>query len=246
MRIYWSIKKRLHRLFGKRFSVKERQGKFLLLDNLNWIDTRLVIGQPYEEEQISFAKSLIQNNQCDVFLDIGANIGLYSVYIGALDSLKESHAFEPVLRNFYQLNANLMLNDLHHKVLSHRAALSSSEGSVTINIDPNSTGVSRIDFGDRDAAQFTQEELVDTKTLDSLYSWVNRKIFMKIDVEGHEIEALKGMKKTLMNNDVVILVEAFSGSASNEVEAHLNASGFQKYPNSGGDHLFANFELVLT
>jgi FkbM family methyltransferase len=242
VRIFWSIKKRIYRLLGKRFSIVIRDGKFLLLDNLNWIDTRLLIKQPYEKLQIQRAYHLAQKNECDLFLDIGANIGLYTIKIGSLPGI-DVHAFEPVLRNFYQLNANLMLNNLEYKVTSHKVALSDEDDEVVIFVDPNSTGISRIDLGDRSESCFTSKEKIQTTKLDSMYHWKNKKIFIKIDVEGHELNVLNGMQKILKSNQCIVLIEAFEGDAAVLLQLKMKEMGFDQHHNEG-DYLFSNYKFI--
>ena len=50
---------------------------------------------------------------------------------------------------------------------------------------------------------------VETKVFDNLYKFEKEYIFIKCDVEGHEIKTIKGMKKTLKKNTCLIQIEIF-------------------------------------
>lgn len=75
----------------------------------------------------------------DLVIDIGANIGLYTVLLGQRPQIKTVFAFEPVRRNYAQLLGNVFVNGLANKVDAYRLALGSESGCVTMHIDPNST-----------------------------------------------------------------------------------------------------------
>lgn len=243
MKIYWSIKKRLRRLLYPRFQVVRRHGVNLLLDNRNWIDTRLLIGQPYENQQIESCARLISEHSIEVFLDVGANIGLYSVMINHLASPAETHAFEPVTRNYQQLCANIFVNELGSRIHAHHLAASNESGDSMIHIDPTSTGVSRLslDDGSRSSDTFTEQERIHLQRLDDLFSWEGRRIFIKVDVEGHEINALQGMRQLLAANQAILQVEAFAGEPAEALQSFMTSIGYEPLPNPGGDFRFSNF-----
>lgn len=246
MKIYWSIRKRLHRLLWPRYQLVRRQGVRLLLDNRNWIDTRLLIGQSYEDEQIRSCARLVRENDIEVFCDIGANIGLYSLMINHLAAPSETHAFEPVRRNFNQLCGNLFVNELNDRVIPHRLALSDTSGETRIHVDPTSTGVSRLSLedGSRKADSFSHQETIRIARLDELFSWQGHRVLMKIDVEGHELAALRGMQNLLANNAVILQVEAFAGEAAESLAAFMQEAGYSPLANPGGDYRFANFDVI--
>lgn len=142
-KLHWSLLKRVYKLRG-RFDVYERLNRRWLLDNHNWVDQQLIIRRPYEVEQIAHCKKFIQKHQLQVFLDIGANFGLYSVLLADESEMLEVHAFEPLPRNTHQLGANLYLNSLDQRVQIHAYALSDQGGQVDLYVDPHSTGVSTL------------------------------------------------------------------------------------------------------
>jgi len=186
-----------------------RRGAALLLDPQNWIDNRLLARAPFEDAQLARAKALIGEHEIDTVLDIGANIGLYSVTLGMMDEVEQVFAFEPVRRNFNQLCANVFANRLDGKVETFRLAASDAAGQARIHIDPASTGIARLDLesAGRDTAVFRHSETIDCARLDDLLDVKGRRLFVKIDVEGHGARALAGMTRILAENEAVIQAE---------------------------------------
>jgi len=245
-KIHWSILKRLHRLFGFRYRLVKRQGARFILDNKNWIDTRLLIGHQYERDQISSCIALINANSMDTLVDVGANIGVYSVLLNVNTTIRETLAFEPVKCNYNQLCGNIFVNNLNAKVTAINKALSDHNRESKIHIDPESTGVSRMDLegATRKSETFTKEEAITCVKLDDIYNFSERKIFIKIDVEGHEIHVIRGMKKTLSKNKVVVQVELLSSERVAECDSIFESEGFHKLDNPSGDFRYANFTVI--
>ena len=212
----------------------------MLLDSQNWIDNRLLIGRPYENKQINYFEELMDKHKPSIFLDIGANIGLYTLYFSKKNYLSKLICFEPVQRNYIQLMTNLMLNNLLKRVESHQLAVSDRSGSQEINIDPLSTGVSRIQIGDRNPSSFTQQEMIQTITLDEFASWQNENIFIKLDVEGHEQSALKGMEDLLQKNKITLQIEVFETPEESASCQLLASIGYKLIHKIDDDLYFTN------
>jgi FkbM family methyltransferase len=133
----------------------------------------------------------------DVVIDIGGNIGWYSVLLDRLapDGVN-IFAFEPDPQNFELLQANIGLNDAR-KVLPVQKALAAEEGVQTL-YQHNSRNLGR------HSLLRLQDGLsvdVETTTLDSFWSEQGlgeRNVgFIKIDIEGYELFALRGATRVL-------------------------------------------------
>jgi FkbM family methyltransferase len=204
----WAVLKHVNRLRPFPLLAK-RQGVFFLLDPQNWIDNRLVGGIPYEVEQLTRAAKLIADRRLDTLIDVGANIGVYTLLLGRLPQIERVLAFEPVRRNFNQLCGSIFANGLDAKVDAYRVALSDRTGEAPIHIDPTSTGISRLDLKDcrRDHAVFARRETIATAIFDQLVTLENRRIFLKIDVEGHADQVLGGMERLFASNEIFLQIE---------------------------------------
>lgn len=198
-----------------------------MLNPENHVDYRLAAKLPLEEEQLCKAKEIIRAANLPIVLDIGANIGLYTVALGLMTEVSHVHAFEPVRANFNQLCGNVFLNRLDGKVDSYRVALGSSKSAAVIHVEPASTGRSRLDPAySGDAEAFTHRETVDVVTLDEFLPITGQRIFAKIDVEGHAVDALKGMRSLLANNVVVIQAELLEYDRDQIIDC-LRQSGYE-------------------
>lgn len=131
-------------------------------------------------------------------IDIGAHIGWYTVSLA--DKCKHIYSFECSPKSFNYLCANIALNSIDYKVTKYNSALSGSVGTTKYYIrdkqDGGGNGISKFEY---DNMQNVPSIDVPMNTLDSYeLKDIN---FIKIDVEGHELEVLKGSVKTIKNNN---------------------------------------------
>jgi len=139
-------------------------------------------------------------------LDVGGNHG---VYAGALVPLvREVHAFEP----FLQL-AEALRRKLPPGVTVHPFALSDREGTLTLTIPRRSgallDGLATLEGAESLARAGEHDTIavpVETRRLDQL--GLRDVGFIKIDVEGHEIEVLLGSAELIARDRPVLLVES--------------------------------------
>jgi FkbM family methyltransferase len=138
----------------------------------------------------------------DTLLDVGANIGFYTVPLGRrLRGLGGTlWAFEPFGPNFERLRENVAANDLEDVVHVVNVALGDREGSVTLRPEPGGRTGNAVahDGGD-----------VRSTTLDTLAREhaVGACAFLKIDVEGSELACLRGAAGLLDAHRPVVLAE---------------------------------------
>lgn len=125
----------------------------------------------------------------DLFLDVGANIGVYSVY--AAECGAEVIAVEPVPHNAKRVRENLDLNGYAGEVVQQ--ALSDRPGSVRITADEDSYN-HLVDEGGIEVTATTLDELLG-----------NRSAVAKIDVEGAEELVLAGARKALGEHRIKLL-----------------------------------------
>jgi FkbM family methyltransferase len=135
------------------------------------------------------------NNPDSIVLDVGANKGDYSALMAtSLGNNSSIHCFEPSISHGESLRA---LQDRHKgNIWYYPFGLSSNEGSKQLFKDRDGSGLAS--FYDRDIAHhglsLDQNEVVKTTTLDHWFksSGINRITFLKVDVEGHELEVFRG------------------------------------------------------
>ena len=155
----------------------------------------------YEPLLIDYLLARAREN--DVFVDIGANIGLFTCPVARHCRRRGGHvyAIEPVTSNVKRLRENLRLNRLEACVTVCQTALGVAAGTLTMHVVPegeanNAVGDNMLSEGDRRivAEQCWRRETVRMERLDNLAGEcrLNRCEWMKIDVEGAELNALRG------------------------------------------------------
>lgn len=138
-----------------------------------------------------------------VALDCGANIGNHSVFFAGVMGMK-TYAFEPVLRNRNMLEKAVKLNLLSERVTLVPKALSDQERIVSLSCPPggNPGMFTIVEVGDG--------ETVEATTIDAYLDENNVSDpvnLIKIDVEGHEQEVLKGALNTIKKYRPVVTAE---------------------------------------
>jgi FkbM family methyltransferase len=172
-----------------------------------------------------------------VLFDVGANIGFFSMLGASLVGPDgRVYAFDPVPHHADAIRHNLGLNDIRNFTLIEKAVADHS-GRARLLVPPESTGA-RVDSQDPAPGEghIEVEEIdVDLVTLDELVesNVIRPPDVVKIDVEGAEVEVVKGMSRTLARYRPVLLCEMHG---RNGEYAKLVASmGFDVYTLDGGD-----------
>jgi FkbM family methyltransferase len=138
-----------------------------------------------------------------VMVDVGANVGMYSVFAAVVRKVKV-FAFEPESQNFALLNANIHANNLSDRVLAFALAVSDEMKLDKLYLSKFAGGGSCHSFADEvgfdlkpRAAAFAQGSF--SVTLDQLVEGGSIPVpaYLKIDVDGIEHKVLQGARKTL-------------------------------------------------
>lgn len=181
-----------------------------------------------------------------MFLDIGANIGRYTIIASKKYGYQCVVAIEanPVTYGF--LKKNIALNGIGDKAVAVQVAVGDREGTVTIQSESHHLGggnVAHTDAGIRGSAPSSMDIHSEVKLtkVDTLFSQHNldaRQVdFIKIDVEGMEYEVLEGMSGVLagMPKGSHIMIEISSDKPVLDV---LSGHGFVSIEHKTADNLF--------
>ena len=142
-----------------------------------------------------------------VFFDIGANIGLYSIYFAKMNTNSIAYAFEPSVFNLAQIAKNISINSLQDKINLISNPLSKSRSISRFIISEDDEGGALNAFGveygqdgkkihksiDFNTLGFSIDFMFDNKILNQLPTMI------KIDVDGIEDLILEGARKTIQN-----------------------------------------------
>lgn len=246
MSIALSLKKRAWRLRRGPVAATRLGARWRLFPQ-DWIDNRLLVAAPYEDEQIACCRALVERHRINLFLDIGANIGIYTILLGIDPGVDEIHAFEPVPQTADRLREHVRLNGLGERVAVHQLALGRAAGTATIHLDPRSTGVARLDpaMAKRRRSVFSDTVPVRVVPVDHLFTWRHRTILIKLDVEGSGLDVLTGAQKLLTENRCAIQIET-EPETEDAVTDALTALGYRPAGRIGADLYFLHPSLAST
>jgi len=227
---------------------RDWQGNRFLLDLDNFIDVLLYLDREYEGEEMRHLLEVASQSKVDTFLDIGANIGCYSLAMSSVPTIRTIHAFEPDPRNYAQLQANLWLNGKVGRIQAHALALSDQLGTIDFRLAPRKRerGKHQYNTGTSGMSDERSADSVPMKCapLDDLLQMEGQRIIVKIDVEGHEAAVLRGMRKCLDKNQCTIMVEVWKGntSSSDEVTRFFSSMNYHVVDRHGDNCFFARGE----
>lgn len=143
----------------------------------------------------------------DVLYDIGANVGLYSIYAGVKGA--NVLAFEPVFYNFSIINSNIARNSLEKKITAYPIALSSKMEFGKMHLTNLTPGGAYSSFSSDNSNGVVEQGSI-SFCMDDLIENFNFPVptHVKIDVDGLEAKIVKGMEKTLENSKLrSVLIE---------------------------------------
>lgn len=152
----------------------------------------------HEFEEMSFLLHLLRTD--DFFIDIGANIGSYTVLAAAAIQAK-CISIEPIPATFTHLRENITLNAVSEKVTALNIGVSSREGKLRFTSDLDTRN--RVVCAGEKVSGGTIE--IDTDTLNHLAGHLNP-VLIKIDVEGFEANVLDGGDQVLQKDSLLALI----------------------------------------
>jgi len=193
----------------------------------------------WEPEETSFLQKTLRPGM--VFVDVGANIGYYTVIAASLvGSAGKVFAFEPDPRNFILLQKNVAENHCQN-VITDQKAIAASTQRLLLHRSSGNFGDHRTYEPRAEAAQVRGTKRsaipVEAISLDDYFTGNPTSIdFLKMDIQGSEYDALIGMRRTLQqNSDVTIMTEFWptglmqAGVAPHVFLGEVRACGFKIY-----------------
>ncbi len=198
---------RLMRLLGiadKVYVKKLPEGFFMRLMPEEHIQRQLFWYGYYEKPLGDALKKMIRPG--DVFLDVGANTGYFSLLAARREPQSTIVAFEPVSFLFDELNRNIALNHFSNIKAIHAAAGAVEELRTLFISGADNRGMSSFQPPENYSGM---KEEVKTLPLDNWFanSGLAKVDIIKIDVEGSEVSVLQGMQQLLQKFTPVILIE---------------------------------------
>lgn len=157
----------------------------------------------YEETETKIIMECVQDN--DIILDIGANVGLYTILLNKYKNCT-TYSFEPIKYTFDLLCKNLIANNVDSKVYNIGLSNDNKVENFYFNRKEIAASSMRDLRGDKDNTKIVQ---CDIKKLDDFVAQegISNIDFIKIDVEGAELFALRGGAKSINKYKPIIFCE---------------------------------------
>ena len=208
------------------YKLKGKKAKFYFpFIDTDQIQQSIFLGQKYYENDYldylcdEWHGGVIANAiKGGTILDIGSNIGNHSLYFLLERGADFSYCFEPLKETFDILKKNMEINNLENRTKLFNAGVGSCscKGTIAFSKEKN-TAYTQVEMKNDG-----ELEIVGIDELD-----IKRKInFIKLDVEGFELEVIKGMTKTLKRDKPMMMIEIWTRNLD-EIHEIMDPLGYQ-------------------
>lgn len=195
--------------------IDSRYGKIVVDTNDRYLSRSIIKYGEFSEGEARLFKQLITPEM--VVLDVGANFGAHTLLFSKL--AKQVFAFEPQKYMFDAMTKTIQINNLEN-VLAIRAVI--GDGSVVKYRDVDTSQENN--FGASSFVGVTEGIEMQSYTLEDMLCH-----FLKIDVEGMELQVLKGAENMIRKCQPIIYVENDKPDKSDELIAELESLGYTCY-----------------
>jgi len=213
------------------FKIAIANKKFFMFASGGSIENELFWKGKYEPEILWLWIIISKNFSC--VIDIGANIGIYSLITKTINPDCTVFAFEPSEKTFIIFQKNIKINN--YSIISEKLALSNKTGfSKFYDIFDEfqeSASLSPEMVKNKTDTCLINEYLVKTTTLDEYVSAnkINKIDCIKIDVELHEPEVFEGMKNVLKTHKPYLFFEVLLEDVSKKLNIALKENNYNIY-----------------
>lgn len=168
-----------------------------------------------------------------LFIDVGANLGLHSIAAIQDSETGRVLAVEADKATFTQLERNLLINECSDRVMPVHAALWSEQATLIWENEHSEHGHN---YATKALGQHPSNCTTQGMTLDFLTAQYGRQLsisLIKVDVEGAELEVLRGGVKTLMTHRPALIIEIEdeylkrNGGSGAAIEKFLASLGYR-------------------
>lgn len=226
---------RLRNTFLPKLPIRFRFSDHVLRMEADGQIVAMMWGHRFEHDQRDFVSRYVKEGM--VFINIGANSGLYTLMASKLVSPTGAvHAFEPSTENYVRLDRNLKLNQCRN-VVARKLALSDFKGQLALQYDLNNPSADGHFYAEKitngRAPPPNTIEMIPCDTLDdymaAVYPSQKPQVDMiVIDVEGAEIDVFRGGAETIDRSaNIAIYFECTQ--RLDEIDAFLTPRGFKYF-----------------
>lgn len=193
-------------------------------------------GRLYEAETCTYLGAMLRDG--DVFLDVGAHVGWFSLFAAALvGPTGQVWSFEPNRANHAHLVEHVALNGVTH-VHPIQAAVGASSGVVPLCLQESNDGGHAVRPGAGDVTTLLDDATIQPTWCTSLDAFFGDRSLppvraIKIDAEGYEMEVLRGARDFLARHEVPAVIAEINhaclsslGTDEHALRAFMDAQGY--------------------
>lgn len=247
-KIYRSTVYKLHIILKKKKFLARIGNLKLFIEIEDPIERAIFFDLTYEKDQILTLIKIQKKHNMDYFLDIGSNIGYYALTLAKIFSKINVYAFEPMKKTYFKLIKNIKINNLENQIKAFNFGLSNRNKKVYMRALVKKNFIQSGGFTVHNPAR----ELKSNETLlkanlkigDEKIKFKNKKLLVKIDVEGHEIYVLNGLRSLINKNKIFLQIEIFNENYK-IVRDFLKKNNFIFIKKVKSDYFFQNFKKNL-
>jgi FkbM family methyltransferase len=223
-------------IFIKKYKININLNNFIFeIDIRESIERKTYFIREYEKKRMSYLLQTSKRIQSEILIDIGANIGFYSILLSEYFNIIKS--YEPNIRNFQALTKNIEKNNLQKKIQTFNYGLGNKKQILKGNSMTKGELFQTSGFSLSEKNIEGEEVFINIG--DDVLDFKEQILTIKIDVEGFELFVVQGIKRLLENNNCILQIEIWDKNyeATNNF---LNNLGYKKCASIDGDTYFSN------
>ena len=225
---------RIENLLGKLFfrngiTIKKNEGPAFKLDANDWITRIMIECGNYEEGSVELSKKLLKDG--GIFIDVGANFGLFCCQVKYGNEKVKAFAIEPNYKILGRLMDNLSLNKLTDNVTVINAAINDVFSQVFLQLpvqnNLGTTFVSSTNTGGIAVLSCPLDFLLQSNNISQV-------VLLKIDIEGNEFSVLKNFPfDTIIIKNIILEFNFLSAISFAQLQLFFDQKGFDFFSITG-------------
>jgi len=248
--IYKKFRKKISyfkNLFNQLFSQEIIKSKYGISFHKNWIDNtfRLYIDASYG---FYFWDKIKNISNEFIFIDVGANQGLYTICAAKNYYCKKVYSFEPVKNTFLLLEKNTRLNNIDNKCQIFNKGIGIQNQILQIKTNNKHSGAASLRSINK-TKKFDKIESIEIINQEKLNKIIDvdsdLKIICKIDVEGYEKFVITTLMKTKFANNIDLIFYEINENwvDPEEIKKYLKNYGFTKFEKTNNSR---NYDVLAS
>ena len=203
---YYFLFRLIRKFLNNYIEVKIYNFKILASNKKNQTSHALLRKCNFDDQHELETIKKFSDNKKIFLLDCGCNYGFYSFYTASLSDNNFVISFEASSKTSEDFNKNLYLNNFKNVILNNLAVSDVDNNKVSFNESLNDweSSLSHNKFEEKKLTT------INTITIDTTlrkYDLNDYFVFIKLDIEGHEFQAIKGTKNIIKKYNPIIIIE---------------------------------------